>query len=120
MIEVKNAMSAPTDSVQILRDAGGFPAFAAIPFARYRALVNGIDGAEPGIPAAVVDRALDNGRSAARAWREHPGLTQTEIARRMGVTQGAFAQLEAKKSVRKSSRVKIAAALGIHEPRLDF
>jgi len=63
---------------------------------------------------------MDNEWSAARAWREHKALTQTGVAQRMGITQGAYAQLEAKKRIRKSSREKIARALGIHESRLDF
>ena len=75
---------------------------------------------EPGIPAAVVDLAMDKQWSGARAWREHMALTQTEVAQRMGITQGAYAQLEAKKTIRKSSREKIANALGIHESQLDF
>jgi len=113
-----------TDSVQILRDAGGHPAFAVLPFDRYQALVKGRvksrAKAEPGIPAAVVDLAMDNDWSAAHAWREFYGLTQTDLAQRMGITQGAYAQLEAKKTIRKSSREKIAAALGIQESQLDF
>ena len=75
---------------------------------------------EPGIPAVVLDRAMDKDWSAARAWREHRELTQTEIDQRMGITQGAYAQLEAKKIIRKSSREKIAKALAIHESQLDF
>jgi hypothetical protein len=39
---------------------------------------------------------------------------------RKGVSQGAYAQLEAKKRIRKASRVKIATALGIQESQLDF
>lgn len=113
-------MNALTETVQILRDAGGRPAFAVIPFADYQALVKGKAKVEPGIPATVVDLAMDNEWSAARAWREHKELTQTEVAQRMGITQGAYAQLEAKKSIRKSSREKIAKALGIHESQLDF
>lgn len=112
--------NALTESVQILRDAGGRPAFAVIPFAAYQALVKGGVQVEPGIPAVVVDLAMDNAWSAARAWREHKQLTQAEVAQRMGITQGAYAQLEAKKSIRKSSREKIAKALGIHESQLDF
>ena len=76
--------------------------------------------AEPGIPAAVVDLVMDNEWSAARAWREHMELIQSDVARRMGITQGAHAQLEAKKTIRKSSREKIAKALGMHEAQLDF
>lgn len=113
-------MNALTDSVQILRDAGGHPAFAVIPFAQYRALVHKKPKAAPNIPLEVVDQALEHAWSAARAWREHLALTQAEVARRMGITQGSYAQLEAKKSVRKSSREKIAKALGIHETQLDF
>ena len=117
-------MNTLTESVQILRDAGGHPAFAVIPFADYQALVKGKAKAkakaEPGIPAAVVDLAMDNEWSAARAWREHMELIQSDVARRMGITQGAYAQLEAKKTIRKSSREKIAKALGIHEAQLDF
>jgi hypothetical protein len=62
---------------------------------------------KPGIPATVVDLAMDNDWSATRAWREHLELTQDEISKRMGITQGAYAQLEVKKkygnpAVRKS------------------
>ncbi len=113
-------MNTRTESVQILRDAAGHPAFAVMPFAQYRALVKGVPRVEPGIPAAVVDVAMDKDCSAARAWREHKELTQTEVAHRMGITQGAYAQLEAKKRIRTSSREKIATALGLHESQLDF
>jgi len=113
-------MNALTESVQILRNAEGQPAFAVIPFADYQAFVKGKAKAAPGIPAAVVDLAMDNEWSAARAWREHKELTQVEVARRMGITQGAYAQLEAKKTIRKSSREKIARALDIHESQLNF
>lgn len=114
-------MNTLTETVQILRDAGGCPAFAVIPFADYQAFfVKARPKVEPGIPASVVDLAMDNEWSAARAWREQKGLTQAELALRMGITQGAYAQLEAKKTIRKSSREKIAKALGIHEAQLDF
>ncbi len=46
---------------------------------------------EPDIPAAVVNLALYRGLSAARAWREYLDLTQEEVAKRMGITQGAYA-----------------------------
>ncbi|CAG0996335.1 hypothetical protein MTYP_02579 [Methylophilaceae bacterium] len=113
-------MNALTDKVQILRDDGGKPAFAVIPFADYQALMHGKPHAEPGIPAAVVDLAMDNNWSAARAWREYLDLTQSVVAKRIGITQGAYAQLEAKNTIRKSSRLKIAAALNVDESQLDF
>jgi DNA-binding XRE family transcriptional regulator len=53
-----------------------------------------------------------------RAWREHLGLTQTEVARRLGISQSAYAQQEAKEPVRKATREKIAQALGIAPAQL--
>ena len=72
------------------------------------------------IPAKVVDLAMDNNWSAMRAWREHLDCTQAVVAKRMGITQGAYAQLEAKKTIRKASREKVAKALGIDQTQLDF
>jgi hypothetical protein len=88
-------MNTLTESVQILRDASGNPAFAVLPFTQYQALVKSPAPREPGIPADVVENAIGNRISAVRAWREHLALTQAEVARRMGITQGAYAQLEA-------------------------
>lgn len=110
-------MTVHTDSVQILNDAKGQPAFAVIPIADYQALVR---GKEPGIPADVAELAIENDISAARAWREYLGLTQAEVASRIKITQGAYAQLESKKKISKKSRIKIAAALDINESQLDF
>ncbi|MFA6901614.1 MAG: helix-turn-helix transcriptional regulator [Gallionellaceae bacterium] len=53
-----------------------------------------------------------------RAWREHLGLTQTEVARCLGISQSAYAQQEAKEAVRKVTRGKIAQALGIAPEQL--
>lgn len=113
-------MKTHTEHVQILRDAGGHPAFAVIPFADYQALKLGKPKSEAIIPNHVVNLALDKEISAARAWREYLELTQAQIAKRMGITQSAYAQLEAKKALRKSTREKIAVALGIEAEQLDF
>ena len=42
---------------------------------------------ETGIPEAVAKLALLNDYSALRAWREHLGLTQAEVASRLGISQ---------------------------------
>ena len=111
--------------VQILRDASGSPAFAVLPFEQYQALVKShsvtsAPSPEPGIPASVVENAIRHNLSATRAWRQYLRLTQAEVALRMGITQGAYAQLETKASIRKSSRIKVASALGIEASQLDF
>lgn len=113
-------MKTHTDQVQILRDAGGHPAYAVIPFAEYQALKLGKPKSESTIPNHVVNLALDKEISAARAWREYLELTQAQVAKRLGINQSAYAQLEAKTKSRKSTREKIAAALGIEAEQLDF
>ena len=82
--------------------------------------VKNFEQAQDLVPHAVVQLAFDQGMSPAKAWRTHLQLTQTEVARRMDVSQSAYAQLEAKPNLRKTSRERIAAALGISPGQLDF
>ena len=57
--------------------------------------------------------------SPARAWREHLGLTQQAVTERLGISQPAYAQQESSDKLRKATRIKIAAALGIAAELLD-
>ncbi len=107
-------MNAPTN-IQILKDAKGKPAFAVIPYAEYLSLSK-LHAST--VPNAVVNNVINKDMTPIRAWREHLGLTQTEIARRLGISQSAYAQQEAKETVRKSTREKIANALGIAPEQL--
>jgi len=59
-----------------------------------------------------------DGFSPARAWREHRGLTQVQVARRMGISQPALAQMEAAAHPRRVTRVRLAKALGIAPEQL--
>lgn len=77
-------------------------------------------GFTPGtIPHAVVSAVVD-GAAPMQAWREHLRLTQAEVAARMGVSQAAYAQMEAVKRPRKATLAKIAAALGLDIEQLNF
>ena len=107
-------MNAPTN-IQILKDAKGKPAFVVIPYPEYLSLTK---QAAPTIPNAVVNKVINKDMTPIRAWREHLGLTQTEVARRLGISQSAYAQQEAKEPVRKATREKIAQALGIAAEQL--
>jgi predicted transcriptional regulator len=106
--------TAPTE-VQILRGADGNPAFAVIPYAEYERLASSSTKAY--IPHAVVGKMI-GGTSAVRAWREHLGLTQAEVAARMDISQAAYSQLEASPKLRPTSRRRLAAALGLVEEQL--
>lgn len=98
--------------VQIITDNEGRPAFAVIPYADYLTLCN--ETSKDLVPQAVVMHVLVDDMPPVRAWREHLNLTQKEVADRLGISQPAFAQQENASRVRKATREKIAAALGIH------
>ncbi|PVX86462.1 transcriptional regulator [Paraburkholderia unamae] len=71
------------------------------------------------IPHDVLSRTVD-GATPARAWREHLGMTQAHVAERLGISQFAYAQQEVSDRLSKTSREKIATALGIDAGQLDF
>lgn len=111
-------MKTHTTDIQILNDKTGKPAFVVIPYEDYIRIA----GRNPDdyLPQEVVDLMQDNGWTLAKSWREHLHLTQEVVASRMGVTQSAYAQLEASKNLRMSSREKIARALGISAQSLPL
>ena len=65
------------------------------------------------IPHEVVGVTIKIGYTLVRAWREYLGLTQKEVAEKMGITQAALSQMESgEKKLRKVSLEKLATALG--------
>jgi len=102
--------------VQIINDATGKPAFVVIPYAQYIAQHNADSDL---IPHEVVSRIVD-GASPVRAWREYLELTQEDVARRLGISQPAYAQQEAGTKPRKTTREKIAHAFGITADQLEL
>jgi DNA-binding XRE family transcriptional regulator len=109
-------MNAPTN-VQIISGPDGKPAFAVIPYSDFVKCTQNADDIY--IPHEVVAMMVDRDWSIARAWREHLGLTQEQVAERMGVTQSAYSQQESSRKIRAATRRKIAAALGILPAQLD-
>lgn len=109
-------MNVRTDFQTILGEDGK-PAFVVVPYAQFQRMSAGFTPKT--IPHAVVSAEVD-GASATKAWREYLRLTQAEVAARMGISQAAFAQMEAAKRPRKATLAKIAAALGLDIDQLDF
>lgn len=70
------------------------------------------------VPNEVVRMTLGGRMSQARAWREYLGLTQAEVAERMGVSQSALARIEAAKRPRKETLAKLALALGLRPEQM--
>lgn len=108
-------MNMPTN-IQIINGPGGEPAFVVIPYTDYVASRN---TEKSMIPHDVISRSVD-GATPVRAWREHLGLTQADVAERLGISQSAYAQQEGSDRLRRASREKIAAALGIKATQLNF
>jgi len=113
-------MNTPT-SHQILNH-NGKPAYAVIPYAEYLHLMEHT-GARPDeevtLPHEVVKMSILGGMSLIRAWREHLGLTQEEVAKRMGITQPAYAKIESGKTQPRIATCKrLAEAMGVEWEQL--
>lgn len=102
---------------QIIKDKSGKPAYVLVPYEDYLA-EHDLD--EDLIPHEVIKLKVKQRMTTIRAWREHLGFTQAEIAKKLGISQPAYAAQEASEKIRKSTREKIAFALGIHAGQLDF
>ncbi len=104
-------------------DYHGSPAFVLVPweeFKRVRPLLEGDKARSTGIPQAVVEAHILGNVPMIRAWREHIGITQEELATRMGVSQAAVAKLEKLDAKpRAVTFKKVAEALGISAAQLD-
>jgi len=108
-------MNALTD-VQLIHGTDGMPAFVVIPYADYVAARPKQDL----VPNEVVGLMVKQGLSAIAAWRCHLGLSQAEVAARIGISQPAYAQQEQARNPRRPTREKIAAAFGIAPELLDL
>ncbi len=108
-------MNAPTKFQTILAEDGK-PLFVVVPYEAFQKMR--ADSAHGMVPNAVVNRVFDAGLSPMAAWREHLRLTQAEVAARMGVTQAAYAQIEAGKRPRKTTLQKVAGAMGLEVEQL--
>ncbi len=95
----------------------GRPAFVVIEYDQYRRLCP--EGrprvpADGAVPQEVVELHVLQGLSLRRAWREYLGLTQAEVAARMGISQSALSQTERPAArPRHRTLMKLAKALGV-------
>jgi len=104
-------------------DYNGKPAFVLVPweeFKRVRPLLEGDKALSTGIPQEVVEAHVLSDVPMIRAWREHIGITQGELAARMGISQAAVAKLEKPDAKPRAATLKkVAEALGISPTQLD-
>lgn len=107
-------MSARTEYQTILHE--GRPAFVLVPIAdweRVRPLLEQTAVGD-GIPQAVVEAHVLRDVPLVRAWREHLGLTQQEVAERADMQQSALTRLERGEiKPRLATLKRLAGAMGI-------
>ncbi len=108
-------MSALTE-IQTIKDINGKPAFVVLPYDVY---LRRFAGEEALIPHEVVSATVD-GATPMKAWREHLRLTQSQIAKRLKITQAAYAQMEGAAHPRKTTLERVARAMRISPEQLDF
>ncbi len=110
-------MKAPID-VQIIKQAGR-PVFAVLPYDQYLKLTQQSAESEIYIPHEVIGLCIEKGLSLLAAWRTYKGLSQSELAERMGITQPGIAQMERPGAkLQRRTLEKVATALGVHPEQL--
>ncbi len=103
---------------QIIEE-NGRPLFVLVPYAEYVASLDMEAEESATIPLAVSKAANMEDKSLVRAWREYKGLSQAEMAERMGISRPAYAQLEAKGANLRATTVhRLAMALEVQWEQL--
>ncbi|WP_373182417.1 helix-turn-helix domain-containing protein [Halomonas campaniensis] len=111
-------MSTPVD-YRIREEAGR--RFAVLPLEQFAELVERAGEADAlPLPHEIISRHLTDEVPLARCWREYLGMTQTELAGRLEVSQAQIAQWERPgASLRHATLKKLASAMGIQVQQLD-
>ena len=74
---------------------------------------------EKTIPHEIIKNIAHQGISLVQAWREYLGLTQEQVAEKMGISQAAYCQMEKAKKIHKQTKIKIASALGLDYSQIN-
>lgn len=106
-------MTKPININHQVIEIDGRPAAVVVPYKEYLSLMYP-ELRGPLVPHAVVKAVHLEGKGRIQAWREYLELTQEELARRIGVKQASYQQLEKKTArPRKATLEKLAAAFGV-------
>ena len=112
------------NDVQIIK-LNDNPAFAVIPFDEYekmRRLIAVAENLDSKIkfPLEVSEMHALKNYSLIKAWRIYRGKTQKEMADLLGITQGAFSQIEKSSRNQIETLRKVAAVLDVQVEHLTL
>ena len=100
----------------------GHPAYVLVPWEewnRIKPLLEAERARAGGIPQDVVEAHVLRDEPLIKAWRAYLGITQEELAARLGISQAAVAKFERPAArLRTTTLNKIAAAMGLDAERL--
>lgn len=109
-------MNAPIEYQKI--EYNGKPAYVLVPWEEWKRIKKLIDAQKAGtsgIPQEVVEAHILRNDSIIKAWREHLGITQNQLAKHLGISQSAVVKFERPESrPRKATLQKVAAALDLN------
>lgn len=96
--------------------------FVIMPLHEYKRLQKRIQSnrIEEGTPISVVELAFKQNISSIKAWRKYLGLTQSEIAKKLKITQACFSKYESSESLPNPIKRKIAKVMGLTFDQLDW
>lgn len=114
-------MNTPTEYQTI--EYHGKPAFVLVPweqFTRLRPYLEQSESLRNSIPQAVVEANVLHGMPIIKAWREHLGLTQEQVAHKIGMKQPSLARIESGATKpRNATLIKLSAVFGVNPALLE-
>ncbi|MEI6207343.1 MAG: helix-turn-helix transcriptional regulator [Desulfuromonadales bacterium] len=101
----------------------GHPAFVLVPWEQFNLVRPYLEQSEimvDTIPHAVVEANVLHGVPIIKAWREHLGMTQDEVAKKIGVKQPSLARIESGTvKPRHATIIKLSTIFGIKPSLLE-
>ncbi|MDC9590722.1 helix-turn-helix transcriptional regulator [Xenorhabdus sp. XENO-10] len=118
--------------IQFITDENGNKQAVVLPIEEYERLLAAVDCDEDyvsipyikgsnddeTIPHEVISIMVDEGITLHAAWRMYRGISQTEVAEKLGITQAAISQFEKSERPRQATLEKLAALYGCRSTQL--
>ncbi|MBD2816495.1 helix-turn-helix transcriptional regulator [Xenorhabdus sp. Flor] len=120
--------------IQFITDENGNKQAVVLPIAEYERLLAALDRDEDyvsipytkgahddeTIPHEVISIMVDEEITLHAAWRIYRGLSQTEVAEKLGIKQAAVSQFEKAERPRQATLEKLAALYGCRPTQLTL